>query len=82
MFNDGYQEFHNYSLGNVLLLIIAHGSMPADRDRSMIDELRQKVVDLTEQLTQERAKVKQVSYFVSQPHLVETKSLPKTQYIW
>ena len=34
--------------------------MPADRDRSMIDELRQKVVDLTEQLTQERAKVKQV----------------------
>ena len=53
---------HYYSLGNVLLLIIAHGSMPADRDRSMIDELRQKVVDLTEQLTQERAKVKQVSY--------------------
>ena len=43
-------------------MTIAHGSMPADRDRSMIDELRQKVVDLTEQLTQERAKVKQVTY--------------------
>ncbi|KAL5262062.1 hypothetical protein ACHWQZ_G007682 [Mnemiopsis leidyi] len=36
--------------------------MPADRDRSMIDELRQKVVDLTEQLTQERAKVKQIQH--------------------
>ncbi|XP_063674568.1 interaptin-like isoform X17 [Bolinopsis microptera] len=36
--------------------------MPADRDRSMIDELRQKVVDLTEQLGQERVKVKQVHH--------------------
>ena len=34
--------------------------MPADRERSMIDELRQKNVELREQLEQEKAKVKQV----------------------
>lgn len=36
--------------------------MPPDRERSMIDELRQKVVDLTEQLAQERAKCKQIQH--------------------
>ena len=36
--------------------------MPADRERSMNDDLRQKIVDLKEQLEQEKYKVKQVIF--------------------
>ena len=43
------------------LLYSANGIMPTDRDRSVVEELRQRILELKEAVDNEKAKTKQVS---------------------
>lgn len=44
-----------------ILLYSANGIMPTDRDRSVVEELRQRILELKEAVDNEKAKTKQVS---------------------